>query len=457
MRLGWTFEGAERFVSLNRLTPPQFLVLGFAALIAMGSLLLSLPISSATGVPVPFIDAFFTSTSAVCVTGLVVVDTGTRYSPFGQSVILILIQMGGLGITMVTTLGALLLGKRITLRDRILIQESLNQFTLEGLVRLSRYILFVTALAESVGALLLFLRWIPDLGWGRALYFGIFHSVSAFNNAGFDLFGEYKSLVPYNQDVIVNAVIMSLIVLGGIGFTVIADLYNSRQAIRWSLHTKMALTVTGILILGGSLLIYLFEYDNPETLGELSPVGKVLAALFQSVTARTAGYNTVPIGGLHFSSLFLLILLMFIGASPASTGGGIKTTTFGVLVSRVYALVRGRQETVVYHRRLAPVSQDKAFVTIVLSGLLVVLSTMVLTLTESGASFLQLLFEAVSAFGTVGLSTGITPNLSAVGRILIALTMFTGRVGPFTVASAFAYRDIAPTAIRHPEERVIIG
>ncbi|GJM73778.1 hypothetical protein HMSSN036_59940 [Paenibacillus macerans] len=304
-------------------SPPQILVLGFALIILLGSLLLMLPISSAAGETLPFVDALFTATSATCVTGLVVVDTGTYFSTFGQVVIMLLIQVGGLGFMTMATLFSLVLKRKISLKDRLILQEAMNQNTMEGIVRLIRKVLLYSLVIESCAALLFAIRWAFDMPLGRALYFGVFHAVSMFNNAGFDLFGEYRSLTLYVADPLVNFVAMFLIVSGGIGFIVLSDIIDS-GAPQLSLHSKVVLSMTSALIVVGALVIFIFEFTNSRTLAPLGWGGKFWAALFQSVTPRTAGANTVDIGALRQASQFFMIILMFIGASPSSTGGGIK-------------------------------------------------------------------------------------------------------------------------------------
>lgn len=440
---------------MPNLTPAQALVFGFAALIFAGGILLSLPISSATDKPVPFLDALFTATSAVCVTGLVVVDTGTRYSIFGQVVIMLLIQMGGLGIMTMTTLLALLLGKRINLRERLRIQEGLNQYSMAGVVSLTRTVLLMSVLFEGAGALLLALRFVPEFGLGKGLYFSLFHAVSAFNNAGLDLMGDFQSLTRYVTDPLVSLTIAGLIISGGLGFTVILGINRRRRFSRLSFHAKLVLIITAVLLVTGTLVILMLEYGNNATIGRLNFGGKLLASFFQSVTPRTAGFNTVDIGKMRGATLFFMIMLMFIGASPASTGGGIKTTTAGVLLLAVWSMVRGKHDVEALHRRIPGEIILRALTVAVLAMLLLVGVTMLLSITEP-FEFLKILFEATSAFGTVGLSMGITPSLSVWGKILIMLLMYSGRVGPMTVAVAVANRQkVAP--VRYPEEKVVVG
>ncbi|AOZ91989.1 TrkH family potassium uptake protein [Paenibacillus crassostreae] len=442
-------------LSWIKLAPPQILVLGFAGIILIGALLLSLPIANTTGEPLPFIDALFTATSATCVTGLVVVDTGTFFSLFGQIVIIVLIQVGGLGFMTMATLFSLMLKRKISLRDRLLLQEAMNQNTMEGIVRLIRKVLLFTFVIEGIGAVLLSIRWAFDMPFGKALYFGVFHAVSMFNNAGFDLFGGYRSLTGYVYDPLVNFVVMFLIVSGGIGFIVLSDIVDFRIKRRLSLHSKVVLSMTAFLIIFGTIIIFIFEYSNQRTLGSLNGGGKFLGALFQSVTTRTAGANTLVIGDMRQASHFFMVILMFIGASPGSTGGGIKTTTFTIMIGAVISMLRGRDDIVMFRYRLAQERIFKALTITLLSLLLIIGVVMVLSSTED-ASFLMILYETTSAFGTVGLSMGLTTELSVIGKLLICLTMFSGRLGLITLAYALGPKK-GKQLFRHPEGKIIIG
>jgi len=441
-------------ISEWKLTPYQILALGFAGLIICGALLLMTPMASVTGQGLSFIDALFTSTSAVCVTGLVVVDTGTYFSLFGQLVIIFLIQAGGLGIMTMATLMALVMRRRIQLRERLIMQEALNQMTVSGVVRLTQYIILITLLIEFIGGTILAINWYPELG-SQAIYFGYWHAVSAFCNAGFDLFGNFSSLTNYVDDSTVNLTIASLIILGGIGFTVMFDMWHNRQWHKFALHTRLVLVTTFVLLLLGSLVIFLLEMNNPHTLGPLSWQSKFLSSYFQSVSTRTAGYNTVDIGKLQDATIFFMVILMFIGASPSSTGGGIKTTTIGVLIAAVWALITGKNDAEIFQRRISQDIIYKAFTVFFIAATLVIFVTMMMSITED-APFLRILFEVVSAFGTVGLTTGITPSLTEYGKIWIIFTMFAGRVGPVTLALALALRT-RKGMVHYPEGKVNIG
>jgi len=439
--------------NLPKVSPAKILVGGFALLILLGAILLTLPISTHSG-RLSFLDALFTATSAVCVTGLVVVDTGTYFTRFGQTVIMLLIQLGGLGIMTAATVFFILLGKKITLRERLVIQEALNQISMQGLVRLVQTVVMLTLTVQGIGAVLLATRFIPLYGFGTGLFYAVFHAVSAFCNAGFDLIGGFRSIEPFAADPVIPATIAALLILGGLGFTVLLEIADRRRFARFSLHAKMALMVTFLLLSGGTLFILLLEYSNPSTLGQFNFWGKLYNAFFTAATPRTAGYNTVPTGQLAEATLFLIIFLMFIGASPSGTGGGIKTTTFGTLLVAALSLFRGDEEPLLFRKRIPIIVLNKALSVAMASMLLIFLVTMALTVTEQ-KPLLKLLFETTSAFATVGLSTGITPELSPLGRVLIIITMFIGRLGPLTMVFTLANPRKKP--FRFTAERIMIG
>ena len=435
------------------MAPARAILLGFAGVILAGAGLLALPVASASRESAGFLTAFFTATSAVCVTGLVVVDTATHWSTWGQVVIVALIQTGGLSFMTMASLFFLLTGRRIGLRERILIRESFNQFDVAGMVRLVRAVLIYSFGTEALFAAILTVRWLPDFGWPRALWLGVFHAVSAFNNAGFDLMGEFRSMTGYVNDPVVTLSISTMFVLGGIGFSVVVNLWECR-ARRLSTHTRLALFVTACLVVGGALLVLLLEWSN--TLAPLPPHGKLLGSYFSAVTPRTAGFNTLDTAALRPTTQFLITVLMFIGASPGSTGGGIKTTTFGLLAASVWSQCRGKGDTEVFGRRIPAEQVTKALAVTMVSGSLVTLVTLLLTLSETG-DFLMILFEVVSAFGTVGLSMGLTPHLTRLGRCLIIGTMFSGRIGPLTAMVALAQSARPKNLLRRVEDRVLIG
>jgi trk system potassium uptake protein len=440
----------------SRISPPRTLVLGFVAIIIMGAFLLSLPISNRTGLPLPLIDAFFTATSATCVTGLVVVDTATQFTLFGQIVIMLLIQIGGLGFMTMATLIALALKRRISLRDRLVLQEAMKQNSIEGIVRLIRKVLMYSMVIQLFGATFLTIRWAFEMPFGEAVYHGIFHSISLFNNAGFDLFGEFQSLSAYAEDWVINLVAIALIVLGGLGFIVISDIFEFRRnGSRLSLHSKVVLSTSAALIAVGTIVIFIFEFTNMKTFGPLDWSGKILAALFQSVTPRSAGAVTVDIASMRQASQFFFIVLMFIGASPGSNGGGIKTTTFATLIGAMLTMLRGKQDVVLFKYRLEKERVYKAITMTLFAMFLVVFVTMLLLTTEDH-HFLMILFEVTSAFATVGASMGLTPDLTLFGKIVIMLMMFVGRLGPLTMA--YALGPVSEKELyRYPEGKIILG
>lgn len=433
------------------LSPAQSIVAGFAAVILVGAGLLSLPIASETGQPTPFLTALFTANSAVCVTGLVVVDTADHYSTFGELVILALIQIGGFGYMTSWALLALVLGWRIGLRERIVLTQAHNLYEMGGVVRFTRRIVLMALAIEALGAAILTLRWSVDAPLGRAAYLGLFHSVSAFNNAGFDVMGGFRSLTAYVSDPLVSLTIAALIILGGLGFSVLFDLLSRRL----TTHSKTVLLGSGILIAAGAVLLLLLEFANPETLGGLSPATRALAAVFQAVTPRTAGFHTLNLGALTQPTLALIVALMFIGASPGGTGGGIKTTTFIAPLAVILSTIRGTGDPTLFHRRI-PVFVIYKAVTIALVSVAFVMTMSVLLTRVEGTDFLPALFEITSAFGTVGLSTGLTPDLSQAGRVIVMLTMFSGRLGLLTLAFGVT-RRVRPPRIRYPEDRIYVG
>lgn len=436
--------------------PPKILVLGFAAVILIGAFLLTLPISTESGKSLSFLDALFTATSATCVTGLVVVDTADTFSIFGEMVILSLIQIGGLGFMTFATFLFLLLGKKISLKERLLLKEAYNNISIAGIIKLVKRILIFTAVIEMLGGIILSIRFSFDFPIGKAVYYGFFHAISNFNNAGFDLMGDFRSLTNYVDDPVVTLTVCFLIIFGGLGFIVINELYEYRETRRLSVHTKIVLMTTVILTVCATILIYLFEYGNDKTLGTLSEAGKSLGAFFHAITPRTAGSNTLPIADLTQSTLFLTIFLMFIGAGSGSTAGGIKITTFAVLIATVWSQLKGKEDVVLFRRRIELQTILKAL-TVAMCGLaIVIVVTFILSITEKGQNFIVYLFEATSAFGTVGLSMGLTPELSPIGRVLIIFTMFAGRLGPITLGFAIAKRR-KKEAYRHPKGNIMIG
>ncbi|QJA10240.1 Trk family potassium uptake protein [Romboutsia sp. CE17] len=442
--------------------PAQIMVIGFAAVILLGAIILNLPIVTQSGESVGFINALFTATSAVCVTGLVVVDTATYWNHLGQIIIITLIQVGGLGFMTIATMFALLTKKKINLRERLLIQESLNQKDLSGLVKLTRYVILITFLIEGIGAILLSFTFIPQFGLGRGVWYSIFHAISAFCNAGFDLMGSvsgpFTSLISYVDNFMIVITISMLIILGGIGFPVMLDVINAKKFSKLNMHSKIVIITSGILIVIGTTLIFIVEFNNKNTLGTLSMPGKFLAALFQSVAARTAGFNTIDLPLLHESSLFIMMILMFIGASPASTGSGIKTTTLATLLITVKCFISGKSDIEVFERRISSSTITKAVGIFFIAVSLVVLGTLALSLTDPGFTLVECGFEIVSAIATVGSSIGGSPNLTAMGKIVVMIAMFIGRVGSLTIFIALLSKGARKKPpVRYPEGKIIVG
>ncbi len=436
--------------------------IGFAAIIMIGTLLLTLPISIATGQWGDPITALFTSTSAVCVTGLVVVDTGTYFSWWGQLFIMMLIQVGGLGYMTMTTFLLILLGRKFDLRQKFAIQESFDRTFIHGSRQLIKSIIGVTLLFEIGGALWLGLIFASRFPLWQSLWFGVFHSVSAWNNAGFGLLPN--SLMDYQSSLGMNLIVPLLIIFGGAGYQVILEAYtlvrqklaNSRESPSLSLNFQVSTSTTFLLLLAGTFALLVTESQNPSTLGAMASLERFMAAWFQSVSTRTAGFNTIDIGKMTTAGLFMMIALMFIGASPGSTGGGIKTTTARILVSCTKAVLLGKEEVDLYERQLPIQVILKAIGVLVGSVATVITATVLVTLVETKLEFIQVLFEVVSAFATVGLSTGITPALSSLSKLIIIATMYVGRVGILLLIAAII-GDTKPSRVHYPEENLLVG
>jgi len=441
----------------SKLTQTQMIVVGYILIILTGSLLLMLPWASRSREVTPFLDTLFTATSASCVTGLVVVDTWSHWSIFGQVIVLTLIQVGGMGFMTLGVYMAILLRRRIGLKTRGVLQESINSLQIGGIVKLAKKIIQGTLLFESVGALLLMYRFIPRFGLMRGIWYGIFHAVSAFCNAGFDLMGytePYLSLCGYAGDWLVNLTIMSLIVIGGIGFFVWDDIAEKKLKIRrYTLHTKMVLMVTASLIIGGALFFFFAEQNN--VLAGMPLPEQIWASFFQSVTARTAGFNTVDTGALTEGSKFVTILLMFVGGSPGSTAGGIKTTTLIVLLVCVRANIRQEHGYNILDRRLDEESVRKAC-TVMCTNLLLMLTATIIMLALQPFALTDVLFEAASAIGTVGMTTGITRSVCSVSKIVLIFLMYCGRIGSLTFALSLRGNKHEP-AVKQPVEQIMIG
>ncbi len=439
--------------------PVQTITLSFAVVILVGAVLLTMPFCSRDGEFTSFIDALFTATTATCVTGLVVYDTYQKWSTIGHVIILLLIQIGGLGLLTFVTFFNIALGRKLGLRGVHMASETTNALNVVDAPKLVKTIVLVSFGCEAVGALLLMAQFIPRYG-REGIFLSIFLAVSAFCNAGIDLLGRegaYSSLIHYNDNPYVLFVIGALIILGGLGFVVWQDLFHYRKTKKLLLHTRIVLVVTAILIAAGSLLFLIFEWDNPKTLGSLPVWQKMCASIFQSVSARTAGFNTVDMASMKGLTKMIMIILMFIGASPGSTGGGIKTTTFAVLIMTVVSVIRGRDETVILHRRVDKSIVYKALAIAFFGLTLVITATSVIYFT-SGETIdgMNALFESTSAFATVGLSAGITSIANLPSKLVLILTMYFGRVGPVSFAIALTLRQ----GKRHeiiPDGKITVG
>lgn len=438
----------------------RIIALGFAGVIVLGGFLLWLPICTAPGEQTSFIDALFTSATSVCVTGLVTVSTATHWSAFGKGVILLLIQLGGLGVVAVIMFLFVLAGRRINLKGRRLIQETYNLDTLSGMANTIRKIVACTLGAELLGALCYAFAFVPEFGWREGLIQAVFTSVSAFCNAGIDILGD-NSLAPYVGNPLVNLTTMLLIVSGGLGFLVWWDLYGvvkTRQGFgKLRVHSKLVLCVTGLLIFGGGILFFLFEYQNPDTLGSLPLGTKLLAAMFQSVTTRTAGFLTIDQSCFSDASMVLTLFLMFTGGSPMGTAGGIKTTTLAILVLMVNAYLKGKNDTEIFHRKIREQNIRTAIVVSSLGAAFLLAGSIALSLTMD-ASFIDIIFEMTSALGTAGLTRGITGDLPLIGKIIVILNMYLGRIGPITLATAITAKARNDRQNMHlAEEHLLIG
>lgn len=435
--------------------PPVSLMLSFIAVIFIGTILLMLPEASVAHRVTPFVDALFTATSATCVTGLIVFDTGTYFSLFGQLVILVLIQLGGLGIMTVSTAFALIMGRRLTLKLENVMQSVIGDNERLNAFQLLKNIVIVTAIIEGIGAMVLFVKFAQTMPPSQAMYSSIFHSVSAFCNAGFSLFPD--SLIRYVDSPLVNFTITGLILLGGIGFAVMIDLYRYILRVdrvrKLNLHSKIVLMISAFLILVGFISFFVSEYNG--VMAGFSISRRMLSSWFQSVTARTAGFNTLDTALISPASVMVFLVLMFVGASPGSTGGGIKTTTFAVLMLSLTSMLKGRRELSLYNRRIALSNFREATSLITLSGIIIFIVVFLLFLFEN-LPFEKLLFEAISAFGTVGLSMGVTDKLGRAGRLLITVLMYIGRIGPLTLIYALSMRKREPN-IKYAEEKIAIG
>ena len=427
---------------LRNQPPGRMIVAGFAAVILLGMLVLLLPISVKDGAEVTLIDALFTSTSAVCVTGLIAIDTADHFTAFGQGVVAALIQVGGLGVTSLGVGLMLVARKRVGIKSRMMVKEALNIESYKGIVKLVKSVLLMTLCFEAGGALLSFLVFSRDYSTVHAIGISIFHSIAAFNNSGFDILGGLRNLMPYHDDVLLNLTTCTLIIFGGLGFLVILDIGKQKCFKKLTLHSKVVIVTSLVLLVVGTLTLKLTE--NVTWLG----------AFFQSVSARTAGFSTYPIGAFSNAGLFVLAVLMFLGASPGSTGGGIKTTTTFVLMKSMFSAATNRHCSA-FKRRIPTEVVSQAFLIAILALAVVCVQTFLMCIAEPELDFMKLLFETVSAFGTVGLSTGITPDLNAGAKLILITTMFIGRLGPLTMATVWSFKPKA--AAWYSEESITIG
>jgi len=440
-----------KFKQHINLSPYQLLIFIFLFFILVGSLLLKLPIATTTSIS--WIDALFTATSAMTVTGLIVVDTPSVFTTFGEVIIVSLIQLGGLGIMSFAVLIYMMLGKKIGLKERMVIQQSLNQTSLGGVIKLVKNLFIFSISIEFIGLLILSIKWVPEYGWWKGIYYSFFHSISAFNNAGFALWSD--SLMGYAGDPTVNIGITFLFITGGIGFTVLMDIWHNKRFKKLSLHSKLMIIGTFIINVVAIILVFVLEYNNPKTLAGLPSLpDKLWAAYFQGVVPRTAGFNTLDIASINESTAFLMIILMFIGAGSASTGGGIKVTTFLVIIFGALSFLKGKQDVVLYKRTLPGAIILKALAISTMSLLFVLGAVFILTISED-APFLVSLFEVVSAFGTVGMSMGLTYSLSFIGKLVIIFMMFFGKIGPLTLAFSLAKPKV--NKIKYPNGDILTG
>ena len=443
-----------------RLSTTHIIMLSFLAAILVGSFLLALPVSSADGKGVPYIDALFTATTATCVTGLVTVTTASAWSVFGQVVILLLIQIGGLGIITVMSGLMILINRRMGIGDRLLIQDAFNLNTMSGLGEFIKKVLLGTLIIEGVGALLYMPVFVSDFGV-RGIWISVFNSVSAFCNAGMDIIGE-NSLYDYATNPLVNLTTSALIILGGIGYIVWWDVIRvfgtegKHRLRRLTLHSKIALSVSLLLVLVGGVCIFAFEYNNPATIGSLSLFDKIQVSLFQSVTTRTAGFASIPQQNLTDPSAIISILLMFIGGSPVGTAGGIKTVTLAVLIASAMASVTGKNDVTLFNRTVSKQAVSKASAVCTTSFAILFISTLLLA-TVTDAPFMDVLYETASATATVGLTRGITPTLSVIGKTIIIINMYLGRVGPISLALALNGNKKTTNAVKNPTEDISVG
>ena len=438
----------------------RILALGFATVIFTGATLLSMPFSSAAGQFTNFLDCLFTSTSAVCVTGLITVDTGLYWSMAGKTIIMLLIEIGGLGFMAMSTIFALVLKKKITLKDRLVMQEAYNTFNLQGIISHVRYMLLFTLVVQGIAALVLMTQFIPMVGVGMGIYYGIFHSISAFCNAGFDLLGNFTSVTVVNDNKVILLTLANLINIGGLGYLVwrelLGTLSKKKKLRNISLHAKVVVTMSLIMVIGGTLAFLALEWNNPLTMKDMTFGNKLVNSYFSTTTPRTAGFNSISNSGMSPASKLITMAYMFIGGSPGGTAGGVKTTSFSIIIFTLIAVLKGRNDVEIYKKKLSQSTVYKAIAIFFLGLTIVVIGVVILSINEIGATFEEIVYEVLSAFGTVGLTMGITPGLQSISKVTLILIMYMGRVGPLTVMLALSNKQ-EKINIKYPEGKLLIG
>jgi len=438
----------------------KILALGFATVIFTGATLLSMPFSSAAGQFTNFLDCLFTSTSAVCVTGLITLDTGLYWSMTGKTIIIILIEIGGLGFMAMSTIFALVLKKKITLKDRLVMQEAYNTFNLQGIISHVRYMIIFTLCVQGIAALILMTQFIPMFGVGTGIYYGIWHSISAFCNAGFDLLGNFTSVTVVNDNKVILLTLANLINIGGLGYLVwrelLSTLSKKKKLKNISLHAKVVVTISLIMVIGGTLAFLVLEWNNPATMKDMTFGNKLVNSYFSTTTPRTAGFNSISNSEMSPGSKLITMAYMFIGGSPGGTAGGVKTTTFGIIIFTLIAVLKGRTDVEIYKKKLSQSTVYKAIAIFFLGLTIVVIGVVILSMNELSATFEEIVYEVLSAFGTVGLTMGITPGLQSISKVTLILIMYMGRVGPLTVMLAISNKQ-EKINIKYPEGKLLIG
>lgn len=437
-------------------SPHLLLILGFLMVISVGTLILSTPYVTSSGESTPLFTALFTATSATCVNGLMLVDTGTYFNKLGHVIIMILIQIGGIGIMAFAIIFLQIFKGKLSIKNRLNIQAVYNSNSLGNTLEIIKVIFFISLISELIGTAALSFVFIPEYGINNGLFFSLFHSVSAFNNAGFDIMGNFSSLSNYVDNYIVNITIIFLVLIGSIGFLTIMDIYKKKSIKKLSLNTKIVLLSTGILLLFGTVCFFIFEYNNSKTIGNLNFIQKLLASLFLSVTPKSAGFNTIDIPSLTMASSILFTVFMYIGASPTSTGGGLKTTTVIMPILSLISLFKGKEDIEIFERRIPNDLVKKATALICLIFLIALSSIILLSITEE-ANISQIVFEVSAAINTVGISFGLTPYLSKIGKCIILLLMFIGRIGPLSIIMALSLKQNKLSNIKYIEEKILIG